>query len=158
MRKTWMAGLMMVLAACGGGETQGGAEGGAATADTQAAAQQPAGGEAGAAQHEVQMTMVDGQPRFVPAQLTVKPGETIRFVNGEGGPHNVSFWTDSIPSGAADAIQISETMGPLTSQLLVEQGAAVTVTIGQNAPNGEYKYYCTPHLMQGMVASLTVQQ
>jgi plastocyanin len=159
MRKTLMAGLVFVLAACGGGE-QGGAEGGAATADTTAAAQ-PAGGEAAAApataQHEVQMTMENGQPRFVPAQITVKPGETIKFVNGEGGPHNVSFWSDSIPSGAESAIQIDQTMGPLTSQMLVEQGAAINVTIGSGAANGEYKFYCQPHLAQGMTGMITVQ-
>jgi plastocyanin len=160
MRKTLMAGLVLVLAACGGGE-QGGAEGGAATADTTAAAPAPAGGEtagAATAQHEVQMTMENGQPRFVPAELTVKPGETIKFVNGEGGPHNVAFWTDSIPSGAESAITIDQTMGPLTSQMLVEQGAAINVTIGSSAPNGEYKYYCQPHLAQGMTAKITVQQ
>jgi plastocyanin len=27
-----------------------------------------------------------------------------------------------------------------------------------NAPQGEYKYYCTPHLALGMKARLTVKQ
>jgi plastocyanin len=154
-----VAGLALVLAACGG-EKKADEAPATTGADTAAAA---TGGEAAApaatgATHEVQMTMTDGKYVFTPAELTVKPGDVVRYVNGQGGPHNVSFWQDSIPSGAASAVKISEEMGPLTSVMLVEQGKTIDVTIASGAPAGEYKYYCQPHLAMGMVGKLTVQQ
>ena len=154
MRVTSMvAGLALVLAACAGGDN---ADNQATTADTGAmgtpAATTPAG-----TTHEVQMTMVDGQPRFVPAQVNVKAGDVVRFVNKEGGPHNVAFWADSMPAGGAEAIQVADPMAALTSQMLMEANAAVTVTVAANAPTGTYKFVCQPHQAQGMTGALTVQ-
>jgi len=38
---------------------------------------------------------------FEPKTLTIAPGTTVRFINVSGGPHNIAFWGDSIPAGAA---------------------------------------------------------
>ena len=154
MRVTSMvAGLAVILAACAGG----GDAGNQATTDT--AATTPAGTTtpAAGATHNVEMTMVDGQPRYVPAQLTVKAGDVVRFVNKQGGPHNVAFWADSMPSGGADAIQVVDPMAALTSQMLMEMDAVVTVNVAANAPAGTYKFVCQPHQAQGMSGALTVQ-
>ncbi|MEO9020124.1 MAG: plastocyanin/azurin family copper-binding protein, partial [Gemmatimonadaceae bacterium] len=53
--------------------------------------------------------------RFEPSKLTVKVGDGVRFTNVTGGPHDVSFWADSIPAGAATQLQANmpNTMQPL---------------------------------------------
>jgi plastocyanin len=75
-----------------------------------------------------------------------------------GGPHNVSFWADSIPSGAADALKagMPDQMAPLEGSLITEPNGIYTVNFGK-APAGEYKFYCLPHLALGMKGKLTVQ-
>lgn len=156
MRVTSMvAALAVVLAACGGEKKAD--DGQAAMTDSAAAAPAAAPQTAGAT-HDVDMTMVDGQPRFVPAELTIKPGDAVRFINKEGGPHNVQFWADSIPSGAASAISMDRQMSPLESEMLVEQDAAVTVTFAANAPTGEYHFTCVPHGAMGMHGMIKVEQ
>jgi plastocyanin len=82
----------------------------------------------------------------------------VRFHNVSGGPHNVSFWADSIPAGAADALKagMPDQMAPLEGSLLTEPNGAYTVNFAK-APAGEYKFYCLPHLALGMKGKLTVQ-
>lgn len=154
-----MVGVAVLFAACGGG-------GDAEPADTQAgagtetpAAETPAPTGTGTT-HEVQMVLEGTEYKFVPEQLTVKPGDVIRYINVSGGPHNVAFWPDSIPAGAEAALTqaMTETMGPLQSALVVEPNAAITLNLPANTPTGEYKYYCTPHLALGMTGVLNVEQ
>ena len=154
MRVTSMvAGLALVLAACGGEKK----------ADNQAAATDSATGTPAAAApaatgqtHDADMVMEGTQPRFVPATLTVKSGDVIRFHNKSGGPHSVNFWADSIPANAASAIAITPSSQALDSDLITEPDGIVTVTLN-NAPAGVYKFYCMPHLALGMKGELTVQ-
>jgi plastocyanin len=164
-----MAALGLVLAACGGekkgteGTTTDTTATTAAPAGDTSAAAAPAGGAAAAgtgASHDVQMTMVNGQPRYQPEEIEVKPGDVVVFHNAEGGPHNVSFWADSIPSGASQALTsgMPDQTEPLHGPLLVEQGATYQVTIPAAAPAGEYKFYCMPHLAMGMKGELKVKK
>lgn len=162
MRITSMvAGLTLVLAACGGEkktEDQG---------TTAAPEQQPApGANAPAANppagtgktHDVKMVLEGSKYKYDPENLTIKSGDVVRYHNTSGGPHNVSFWADSIPSGAADALKngMPDQMAPLEGPLLTEPAAVYQVSFA-GAPKGEYKYYCLPHLALGMKAKLTVQ-
>ena len=71
---------------------------------------------------------------FSPAQLTVEPGTTVRWVNEGSVPHNV----------------ISTDGGPLASEIL-QPGSAYQFTF-QNP--GTYAYYCAIH--PAMTASITV--
>jgi plastocyanin len=163
MRVTSMlAGLAFVLAACGGGEKAG--EQQSTTTQDQAA---PAGDAApsgqaapaaGGTTHDVNMVLEGSSYKYVPDQLTIKSGDVVRFHNVSGGPHNVSFWADSIPAGAADALKagMPDQMAPLEGSLLTEPNAVYTVNFA-NAPAGEYKYYCLPHLALGMKARISVQ-
>ena len=159
MRVTSMAaGLAFVLAACGGGEQKAGEQQTTATPEQPApAAAAPAPAGTGAT-HDVNMVLEGSTYKYVPDQLTIKSGDVIRFHNVSGGPHNVSFWTDSIPAGAADALKggMPDQMAPLEGPLLTEVNAVYTVTFA-NAPAGEYKYYCLPHLALGMKGKVTVQ-
>jgi plastocyanin len=158
-----MAGLAIVLAACGGEKkaanqpaTTTGAPGQQPAQPQAPAAGAPAPG--GGATHDVNMVLEGSNYKFVPDNLTIKAGDVVRWHNVSGGPHNVSFWPDSVPSGAADVLKGSmpDQMSPLQGPLLTEPNGTYQVSFA-NAPAGEYKYYCLPHLALGMKAKLKVQ-
>ncbi|HXE58329.1 MAG TPA: plastocyanin/azurin family copper-binding protein, partial [Gemmatimonadales bacterium] len=143
---------------CGGekkAEQQGTADQQQATPAPDTTAAAPA---AGGATHDVNMVLEGSAYKFVPAELTIKAGDVVRFHNVSGGPHNVAFWPESIPSGAQQPLDagIADKMGPLQSNLVAEPNAVITVNFA-NAPAGEYKYYCLPHLALGMKGKITVQ-
>jgi plastocyanin len=148
-----VAGLALVLAACGGEKA---ANNQAAATDTAATAAPAATPAATGATHDVDMVMDGTQPKFVPADLTVKSGDVIRFHNKSGGPHSVNFWADSIPANATSAITITPATDALNSELDNEPDGIITVTF-KNAPAGSYKIYCMPHLALGMKGTITVQ-
>lgn len=156
MRVTSMvAGLALVLAACGGEKPADGAttSDGAAPAGTEAPAATATG-----ATHDVDMTFENNEYKFVPAEFSVKPGDVIRFHNKLGGPHNVHYWADSIPAGAEAAISIDREMSPLVSELLTTEGEVVTVTLAGTAPTGAYHFTCDPHVAMGMHGVMTVAE
>lgn len=96
--------------------------------------------------------------RYEPSKVTLSPGDGIKFVNVSGGPHNVTFWPDSVPSGAAKALSANmpNTTAPLTGPLMVTPNETYTISF-TGAPSGVYHFYCTPHLALGMKGSITVQ-
>jgi plastocyanin len=157
-----VAGLAVVLAACGGGENRSQNQQAAGDTSGQPAAgagqQAPTGGAAGGTgkTHDVNMVLEGSKYRYVPEQLTIGPSDVVRYHNKSGGPHNVAFYEDSIPKGAAAAIAVPDPMAPLSSKLAVNPDEVLEVRFN-NAPKGQYKYYCTPHLALGMRAQLTVQ-
>ena len=166
-----VAGLTLVLAACGGekktedqGTTAAPEQQSAPAADSSAATTPAAGGAAATTPagsgktHDVNMVLEGSSYKFVPATLTIKAGDTVRWHNVSGGPHNVSFWPDSIPSGASEVLtkNMPNQMAPLQSPLETEANAVYEVSFA-GAPKGEYKFYCLPHLALGMKGKLTVQ-
>lgn len=159
-----VAGFALMLAACGGGganKTQeqpatGGAAGAADTsAPTTAAAPAPA---ATGKSHDVNMVLDGSKYKFDPDNLTIQSGDVVKFHNKSGGPHNASFWPDSIPSGAADVLKknMPNQMAPLEGPLLTEPDAVYEVSFA-GAPKGDYKFYCLPHLALGMHGKVTVK-
>lgn len=161
MRATAMvAGLAITLAACGGGNKA--ADQQTTTSDQQQAQPAPSGEAAapagGGATHEVKMELDGAKYKFDPAELTIKSGDVVKFVDVSGGPHNVSFWADSVPSGGADALKagMPDQMSELSGPLLTEPNSSYTVTFAK-APAGVYKFYCLPHLATGMKGQVTVQ-
>ena len=141
--------LTATLVACGGGERQ---------AEQQ---QPPAATPAlSAAVVEVRMTG-NGRDRaaFEPAALTIALGTTVRFINVSGGPHNVVFWGDSIPAGAADVLNpaMPGHQGNLASPYVVQPNQSYEITFPATLPVGAYKGYCAPHLAMGMTLAITVQ-
>lgn len=154
MRMTSLvAGLAIVLAACGGEKK---------TSDEPAAAPDQAGAPAATAtgaqgaSHDVDMVLEGSSYKYVPDQLTVGVNDVVRFHNKSGGPHNVAFWPDSIPSGAASHIVLPDPMAPLSSKLVVAPDEVIELKLNQ-APKGDYKFHCTPHLALGMKGKLTVK-
>jgi plastocyanin len=158
MRVTSMvAGLAFVLAACGGEKK---AENQTTTTTPEQPAAAPAAEPAagGGATHDVSMELQGSTYKFDPSDLTIKAGDVVKFHNKTGGPHNVSFWSDSIPSGAADVLKknMPDQMAPLEGPLLTEPEAVYSVSFA-GAPTGDYKFYCLPHLALGMHGKITVQ-
>ncbi len=108
---------------------------------------------------EVKM-MGDAQGyRFDPKDLTIHVGDAVKFIMVSGGPHDVTFWADSIPSGAASqlAANMPNSVAPLQAPYSINPNSSYTVSFA-GVPAGVYKYYCTPHLALGMVAKLTVEK
>ena len=143
--------LVLGAVACGGGGEQQ-----QQTPATEQAATPAAGGPV----VEVRMTGTGTTAAFEPAALTIAPGTTVRFINVSGGPHNVSFWGDSIPAGGAAVITAALTgrnLGdPLAGAMITQPNEAFDVAF-TGAPTGVYKGYCLPHLALGMRIAITVQ-
>ena len=145
-----VAGLAVLMAACGdkNGDTP--------AADTTTVAAAPAPAPVGAT-HDVNMVMEGTAYKFVPSDISVRVGDQVVFHNVSGGPHNVAFWADSIPAGAKEVIdpQLKDQIAPLSSALVVDPNATITISFA-NAPTGEYRFTCTPHLAMGMNGKITV--
>jgi plastocyanin len=158
MRMTSMlAGAAVVFSACGGGEQRASeTQQAPAATPAQEQAAPPAGGGAGKT-HDVNMVFEGSKYKYVPDQLTIGANDVIRYHMKSGPPHNVAFWSDSIPDGADRAIVLPGPLtGTLSSKLAVAQDEVLEVKFN-NAPKGEYKYFCTPHAAFGMRGKLTVQ-
>lgn len=162
---TIAAGLAVMLAACGGEKKAPAAEGSAmnpAPAAEAAPAPAPAAAAAPAttgATVNVDMVLEGTAYKYVPAELTVKAGDVIKFKNVSGGPHNVAFKAGAIPAGSESAIDAAlgaNKMGPLTGSLVVEQDGLYTLGTS-GFPAGKYDFACTPHEALGMKGKLTVQ-
>ncbi|MEB3181836.1 MAG: plastocyanin [Nostocaceae cyanobacterium] len=93
-----------------------------------------------------------GMLAFEPAKLTIKPGDTIKWVNNKVPPHNVVFDAAKNPAKSADlAKALSHT------KLMMNPGQSLETTFPADAPAGEYTFYCQPHRGAGMVGKITVQ-
>ena len=97
MRKL-VAAMALTVVACGGGDSEARAQALATVGADPTTVRTPA-------VHEVQMVLnAAGEYRYVPDELTIKAGDTVRWINASGGPHNVQFKADRIPEGAADVL------------------------------------------------------
>jgi plastocyanin len=150
MRLTWIGALAAVTAvACG-----------KKAADT--ATQQPAVTTPAAPAGPVVEVKMTGngtnQAKFDPSTLTIAPGTTVRFINISGGPHNVAFYADSIPAGAAVALNngMANRMDNLTGPFLTTPNENYDVSFA-GAATGVYKGFCVPHAALGMKLTITVK-
>jgi plastocyanin len=99
----------------------------------------------------VKMGADNGMLAFEPAKITVKPGDTVKWVINKVPPHNVVFDVASVPGGdKALATSLSH------KKLEMAPGSSFEVTIPADAPAGDYSYYCEPHRGAGMVGKITV--
>ncbi len=155
-------GMIVLAAACGGGETaettndtpQGSAadvtpQGSSSTATittdapNTTATTAPAQGTV----HTVRMTTTQGgaSGTFEPANITVKKGDVIHYVSEGNAAHNVSF--------PADQNAGQSNLPPPSPYLTNGQSYDLQVTMDP----GSYKIQCDPHAAMGMVGSITVQ-
>jgi len=103
------------------------------------------------------MELVGKAYRFTPADITIKAGDVVRFINVSGGPHNVAFDKGKIPAGAAVVLNASMKgrIMDLAGPYLKDANATYEVSFA-GAPAGTYTYVCTPHKPMGMVARVVV--
>lgn len=105
---------------------------------------------ASAETYTVKMGANNGMLAFEPKTLTVKPGDTVDFVNNKLPPHNVVFDKSKSPS--------AEVASSLSHEgLLYSTGQDFKVTVPADAPSGTYEFYCQPHRGAGMVGKLVVE-
>lgn len=152
---------VLVLAACGGGEKAPEAAPAAAAPSVTPAPAAAAGSAAPitGTMHEVKMVGDDKGYRYEPANLTVKAGDGIKFLNVSMGPHNVAFDPAKIPADVKpqlDANFGTDRMGELSSGLKMNPGETFTLSLGMIKP-GTYEFNCTPHLAMNMKGTITVQ-
>ena len=150
MRATWLAaGAVVIVAACGGEKP--------AAQESTTAAPAAAAPAATGTVHEIQMAQVGADYRFVPDNVTIKVGDQVKFTNMANMAHNVQFYADSIPAGAAAVLDANmpNRMGPLAANLLTAQGETYTISFA-GAPAGTYKYTCLPHMATGMHGTIIV--
>jgi plastocyanin len=152
-----------VLGACGGG--------GEKAADTTKAAPPAAAPPAAAAPtstvpkvaatgttKEIKMIGDDKGYRFEPADVTIKSGDALKFINVTGGPHNVAFDAETMPADAKAQLDanMDNKMSDLSSPMLMNPNEAYIISFGGVKP-GKYTFHCTPHLAMNMKGSVTVQ-
>jgi plastocyanin len=96
--------------------------------------------------------------RFSPATVSVKQGDRVRWTMVSGAPHNVAFWPDSVPAGAAKRLgaNMPKSIAPLTGPFLMSTNETYEVSF-EGVPKGTYRYFCTPHLALGMKAVVRVE-
>merc|ERR1711934_15632 len=94
----------------------------------------------------VKMGSDSGQMVFVPDEIKICKGDTVTWVNNKGGPHNVVFDEEAIPSGVSvESISMDGQLG--------DEGETFSKTFNTA---GDYSYYCEPHRGAGMNGALIV--
>ncbi|MGK7875962.1 MAG: plastocyanin [Xenococcaceae cyanobacterium] len=104
---------------------------------------------AAAATYTVKMGADNGLLQFVPDTLTIKPDDTVKWVNNKMAPHNAVF--DSSKMSPALATKLSH------QQLLFSPGQSYESTFPKDIAPGVYPYYCQPHRGAGMVGKIIVE-
>ncbi len=94
---------------------------------------------ASAETYTVKMGADSGTLQFEPSTLTVKAGDTVKWVNNKLSPHNVVF------DGSKELSH---------EKLVFSPGESYESTF--NEP-GTYDYYCQPHRGAGMVGKIVVE-
>ncbi|WP_017652446.1 plastocyanin [Fortiea contorta] len=107
---------------------------------------------AAAETYKVKLGSDKGLLAFQPKVLTIKPGDTIEWVNNKVPPHNVVF--DAAKNPAKDAA-LAKALSH--KKLLMSPGQTQSTTFPADAPAGDYTFYCEPHRGAGMVGKITVQ-
>lgn len=112
-----------------------------------------AGQATGPAVHEIRMTS-----RFIPGRIVASVGDTLRFINQTGGPHNIQFFADSIPEEARGLLERAmpgAKIAPLSSPLLITENDVYEIAVPALSP-GRYPFVCLPHFGSRMLGTLEV--
>ena len=148
---------VVLLGACGGGETKDAAT----DTPTPAATPTPSGAVAAApitgTIHVVNMVGDATGYRYEPATINAKPGDGIKFVMVSMGPHNVAFDPAVIPAEVKDQLFANmPNSQDGQSPILTDPNTDWTLSLGNIKP-GKYPFYCTPHLAMNMKGEINIQ-
>lgn len=98
----------------------------------------------------IEVRMVDKGPSefvFEPAEITVRPGDRVVWVQTGVMPHNVEFTA---------APESSDVSGLPRSPFLTTRDQRYELVIDDRFGAGQYEYICTPHVTMGMKATIKV--
>jgi plastocyanin len=155
-----VVGAALVLGACGDKKEATPAETAAvapAVATPAAAAMAPITGKT----WEVKMIGDATTYKYEPAELTIAPGDGVKFIMVSSGPHNVAF--DAAQPALANAAAKAQLMANMSEQVTELSGKYLTqpneeyVISFAGMPAGEYDFFCTPHLAMNMKGKITVK-
>jgi plastocyanin len=107
---------------------------------------------ASAESYTIKLGSDKGMLAFEPSKVTIKPGDTIQWINNKVPPHNVVF--DSAKNAAKSA-DFAKALSH--KQLMMNPGQVIETTFPADAPAGEYTFYCEPHRGAGMVGKIVVE-
>ncbi len=96
------------------------------------------------------------QLRFEPAAVTITKGETISWVNASPMPHTTTGDPEKNPvkNTRPQLARLPAGIEGWDSGLLNERQAfSHTFTVA-----GEYTYFCIPHILSGMLGTITVEE
>lgn len=149
---------VVLLGACGGGESQPATD---STATATPVTPAPTGSVTAVMPtgtiHEVRMVGDAAGYRYEPANITVKAGDGIKFINVSMGPHNVAFDPATIPADQKDQLfaNMPNSMDG-NSPIFTVANEEWILSLGNIKP-GKYPFHCTPHLAMNMKGEITVQ-
>ena len=95
----------------------------------------------------VKMGSDKGMLIYEPATVTIKAGDTVKFVNNKLAPHNAVF--DSSVG------EIAKTLSH--KKLVFSPGESYETTFPADTAAGTYPFYCEPHRGAGMNGKIIVQ-
>jgi plastocyanin len=93
----------------------------------------------------VQMTSVDFTPRFVPSEITIRPGDTVRWINVD--PFLIDHSTCS-GMGSADPVA-----GAVWNSGILRSGEWFEHTFEEA---GDFGFFSIPHEFEGMFGTVKV--
>jgi plastocyanin len=100
----------------------------------------------------VEVKMDDEPAVYKPAKVTIKPGDTVKWVNTGKTLHSVTL----VPEDAQNPANVSEPKGAKTFDSgFMPPGGTFSYTF--TVP-GTYKYFCVPHEKAGMVGEVVVKK
>lgn len=96
--------------------------------------------------------------KYEPAELTIAPGDGIKFIMVSSGPHNVAFDPATISAGAKAQLManMTEQVTELSGKYLSTPNEEYVISFA-GVPAGTYEFFCTPHLAMNMRGKVTVQ-
>jgi plastocyanin len=105
----------------------------------------------------LEFNATDDIGRFVPARVTARAGDVVRFRVVSGAPHNVAFEPRGLSPAVHDALNAALTgrSGDLSGPVLAQNGMEYRLVVPA-IPPGHYAFYCTPHRAYDMRGELIV--
>ena len=89
---------------------------------------------------------------FVPAEVTISVGDTIRWDNPSGVKHTVT--ADPSIAMESDSVRLPDGAAPFDSgPVATGESWSYTFTVP-----GRYVYFCIPHELQGMIGTVIVEE
>jgi len=102
-----------------------------------------------AAEYEIKMG-VGKKTVFEPKELTIKVGDTVKFVNNKVPPHNVIF---SNKKSTDKAFAKTATHKKMVKKV----GESFEISFADAKP-GKYPFFCAPHRGNGMKGVIIVEE